>query len=225
MLARIKTKNGSYNSIVFVLIKKGWNSSVIVFNEKYNGLELFKMWKPKRNIFIYNTEEDADWVKGEKIEGYSWAIENISKRCFRTKINPAILDKCKELQATVYANEWFEIKNQIDIEGLMECSIGFHDSYVKNIYNEAGKQYILFDTTWDCEILFELEGNFDTNLFKDYGHIAIGNEYPLIMDSAMFFENGFIHWVDDESIKSSVNLDKTESHYFCAKNVKWKLII
>lgn len=226
MLAKVKTKNGFYNSIVFAIFNKGWKSEVIVFNQDYSALQLVKVWVPKRNIYIYNTEKDNDWIDKKKVAGYYWVLENITKKCFKTKINDtAIFDKCKALQATVEDSDWFNIKTQTDVDGLMEVSFGFHDSYVKDIYIESGKQYIIFDTTWGCEILFELDGNIETNLFKDFGHIAIDGDYPLIMDSSMFFENGLIHWVADESIQCSLDLDKSKSHYFCANSVKWKLII
>lgn len=225
MLARIKTKKGFYNSIVFALFKRGWNSSVIVFNQTYDAIELVKMWKPKRKVFIYNIEESDDWLKEKKVEGYPWVLENVSKRFFKPAINQNILDKCRALQATVESCDWFNINSKADVDGLMEVSIGFHDSYVKEIYIDSGKQYILFDTTWGCEILFELDGNVATNLFRDYGHIPIGDEYPLIFDSSMFCEDDLIYWVDDASIHSSLNLDKSKCHYFCAKKIKWKLII
>ncbi len=225
MIARISTKNGFYNSIVFAIYYKGWSSKVLIFNEDYTALKFVKIWIPKRNIYIYNADEEG-WISKGKIEGYEWVLKNISKKFFQTKINvSAIFDKCKTLQATVKDYEWFDIKNESDVKGLMYASVDFHDSYVKKIYKDGAKQYIHFDTTWGCEILFELDGNIETNLFEDYGHIVIDNVFFDIIDSTVFFENDLIYWVDDDSIKSISKIRESQAHYFCAKNVKWKLII
>lgn len=224
MIARINTKNGYYDSVVFAIFYKGWKSSALVFNKNYDAVEIVNIWKPKRNVYIYNTEKTGDWIITKKFEGYSWALENITKRFFKTVINQSILDKCKELQTAVNNCEWFDIKNQSDISGLMECATSFHDSYIKDIYTESQKQYILFDV-WDGEILFELDGKFETNLFKGYGNMLIDNEYIEIFDSAMFIEDGLIYWIEDETINNSSNINKSKLHYFCASNIKWKLII
>lgn len=230
MIARIKTDNGFYNSIVFAIFNDGWKSEVLVFNQDYTALQTVHIYTTKikihRNVFIYDTEKDAEWISKKKVEGYNWILKNVTKGFFKTKINDtSILDKCKALQATVEDCCWFELKNETDIDGLMYVAFGFHDSYVKDMYIESGKQFIHFDTTWGCEILFELDGNFETNLFKDYGHIAIGDDYPLIMDSSMFFENNLIYWVDCDGIQNTSAFEEYDFKYFCANRIKWKLII
>ena len=225
MIARIKTKNGFYDSIVFALFNKSWNSSVVVFNQNYDSLIFVKMWKPKRNVFIYNDVQDEDWIENEKVKGYKWVLENISRKLFRTEINQRILGKCQELQATVVQSDWFELKTKCDVEGLMSIAFGFHDAYVKDMYVESGKQYILFDTTWSCEILFELDGSVETNLIKDYGQIAIDGFFPTIFNSTIFFENNLIYWVEEPDCENSSDLVKSKLRYFCANQVKWKPII
>ncbi len=224
MIAKVRGENGFYNSIVFAVYKEGWSSEVLVFNEDYTALRFVKMWKPNRNIFIYNADNDG-FIKKKKIEGYELVLENVTKNFFKTKINDVILDRCKELQEKVENSEWFYINNKADVDGLMYASCNFHDSYVKTAYQDGGKHYIHFDTTWGCEILFELEGNVKTNLFEGYGHIVIDNEYLQIYDSAMFFQDDLIYWVDDCDITSSDEIQKQKAYYFCAEKVKWKLII
>lgn len=225
MIAKIRAINGLYNSLVFAIYNKGWKSEVLVFNEDYTALQFVKIWKPEMNVFIYSADE-TDWIVQGKLEGYYWVLENITKKFFKIKINePAIFDKCKALQTTVKDCEWFDIKNETDVKCLMNVSFDFHDSYIKNVYVDGAKQYIHFDTTWGCEILFELDGNIETNLFKNYGHILIDNDFPIIYDSTMFFENNLIYWVEDCSIGTISKIHETKAHYFCAKNVKWRLII
>ena len=231
MIARIKTENGFYDSTVFAILNDGWKKSkVLVFSQDFTALQTVDMYSIKKgyhvNVFVYNTEKGNNWVCDKKAEGYDWALKILAPKFSITQtVGSDILEKCRTLQATVKDFDWSEIKTEADIDGLMWASFGFHDSYVKDIYIRDGKQYILFDTTWDCEILFELDGNFETNLFKDYGHIAIGNDYPLISDSSMFFESNLIYWVDEDGIKSSSDFDKEDFRYFCANRVKWKLIV
>lgn len=224
MIAKVRAGIDFYDSVVFAIYKKGWKSEVLVFNQDYTALQFVKMWIPNRNVFIYDAEKDG-WIIKKKIEGYDWMLENITRKFFKTKINEAILDRCKGLQATVKEYEWFDIKNMTDIDGLMYAAVDFHDSYIKNIYTDGGRQYIHFDTTWDCEILFELDGNVETNLFQDYGHIVIDNKYFEILDSTMFFRDNLIYWVDDCSVTSSDEIQKYKAYYFCAEKVKWKLLI
>ena len=229
MIARIKTSDGFYDSIVFAIFNKGWKSEVIAFNRDYSALQKIRMYTTRthlhRKVFIYNTEKDKDWLEHEKYEGYNWILEKVTKKFCKVSINGALLDKCKELQARVKNFDWLEIKNNEDVDGLMSASFGFHDSYVKDMCEKSGKQYILFDTTWGCDILFELDGNIETNLMKDYGHIAIGDSFPTIFDSAMFLENDLVYWVDAESTQSCADLDKSLDHYFYASRVKWQLIV
>lgn len=224
MIAKIVTENGYYDSIVFAIINKGWASEALVFNRDFTALQFVKVWKPSRNVFIYNAGKDG-WVIKKKVEGYDWILENLKIGLFKRKIDESVLDKCKELQATIEERVWVEIKNEADIEDLMYASSGFHDSYVNNMYVDDGKQYISFDTTWGCDILFELDGNIETNLFESYGAITVDNKYLGIFDSAMFFQNNLVYWADDCSITSFEEIQKCKAHYFCAKHVKWKLII
>ncbi len=226
MIARIKTKTGFYDSVVFALAGKGWDLKVLVLNENYNKLEFIKIWGSKRNIFIYNSEECNDWIQKRKISGFDWVLKSISKKFFKFIINNDILDRCNTLQANIENCEQFEIKNKNDILGLMWCSCDFHDSYVKKMYMESGKQYIQFDTTWGCDIIFELDGDVKTNLFENYGRVTNEDgEYLEIFDSSMFFENGLIYWANDESVQSFSDLISSKCYYFSAKNVKWELII
>lgn len=227
MIARIRTENGFYNSIVFALFKKGWGRGreVLVFNEDYTALQLVNMWRPKINALIYNVEKDENWIIKKKVEGYDWIIENITRKFSKIIINDIDLSKCKELQATVEDNDWFEIKNEADIHGLIDVAHGFFNARVKDMYIESEKQYICFDTTWGYQILFELDGNAETNLLKGFGNIRIDNGSHIIFGATIFFENDLTYWVCDESVKNSVDLDKTRYHYFCANLIKWKIII
>lgn len=227
MIARIRTENGFYNSIVFAIFKNGLirGREVLVFNQDYTALQLVNMWRPQINALIYNIEKDENWIIKRKIEGYDWILQNVTKKFSKIIINDIDLNKCKELQSTVEDNDWFEIKNDADINGLIDVAQGFFNARVKNMYIESGRQYICFDTTWGYDILFELDGNVETNLIEGFGANRIDGELHIIFGSAIFFERDLTYWVCDESVKNGKNLDKTRHYYFCANRIKWKIII
>ncbi len=157
MIAKIRGKNGFYNSIVFAIYNKGWGSEVLVFNQESTALQFVKMWRPSRSVFIYNADKDG-WIIKKKVEGYDWILENVTRKFFMTKISDKILDKCKELQATVKDFEWFDINNKTDVDSILYAAFDFHDSYIKNMYIDGEKQYILFDTTWGVRYYLNLKG-------------------------------------------------------------------
>ena len=227
MIARIRTENGFYNSIVFAVFKKGWGRGreILVFNRDYTNLQLVNMWVPKINALIYNIEKGDNWVVKKKLEGYDWIIKNITRKFSKLIIKDVDLNKCKELQATVENTDWFEIKNEADVRGLMDVSHDFFNAWVKEVYIQSKQQHICFDTTWGYEIVFKLDGNVETNLYKGFGNVRTDKELNIIYGSTIFFENGLVYWVCDESVKTSKDLDKSKYYYFCANQIKWKIII
>lgn len=109
MIAKIRTENGIYNSIVFAIFNKGRESEAIVFNQDYTALQSVKFWSRKffsykRNIYIYNCEKDDAWVSNNKVEGYDWVLDNATNKFNKLVVNDAILDRCKEMQSTVRVN-------------------------------------------------------------------------------------------------------------------------
>lgn len=229
MKATIRTENGFYNSIVFAIVNRGWGrgNELLVFNQDYTALQFVNMSRPKINALIYNIEQDENWIikKKFKFEGYSWVLEKITKKFSKIILNDIDLNKCKALQATVENSDWFEIKNKADISGLIDVAHGFFNARVRNIYFKSDKEYISFDTTWGYDILFELDGNIETNLIKGFGATKIDNELHIIFNSTIFIENNSTYWVSDETVKSSMDLDKTRHYYFCANQIKWKIFI
>lgn len=232
MIAKIKTDNGIYDSIVFAILHNSWESKFVVFNQDFTHLQTINEFDRKngyivRNAFIYNSEKAVDWIDSKNTEGYKWVLNALDDNFNMQQLfDNGFIEKCKALQSAVKDCVWLDLKTETDIDGLMEAAFGFHDSYIKDMYTQSGKQYILFDTTWGCEILLELDGNAETNLFKGLGNTPVGDDlYPLILSSSMFFENGLTYWIDGGAKKSAVGLDKSQWYFFCASNVKWQLII
>ena len=221
MIARILTDDGWYDSIVFAIYYSRHYDEALVFDKTYSELTRVKMTQTDSNghthikVFIYD-ERVQDWVKRDEGEGYDWILS--------AQLNDDLLAKCKRLQEAVTTPDMFDLNDDDDIRGLMSAATGFHDSYVSDMYNADGKQYIEF-AAWGAKILFELEGNVETNLTIGYGHEWIDDEYPLIFDCSIFKENGRFCWVDWEEIKSFDQLFNPEykERCFIADKVKWRL--
>lgn len=220
MIARIRTKDGAYDSAVFAIYDHGSFAEVLVFDREARSLQRVRFTSKIRHgiridVFIFDTRTE-NWVKDGKNEGYDWLLGR--------EIDAEILAKCREIQSKIKVPSWFELQNQDDVEGLISATTGLHDAYVQKMYRRGGKLYIRF-SAWSCEVLFELTGDPETNLIKDYGHISIGNAYPLIDWTSVFFEDGKVCWTDWEGTKCFAELDKSEQGYFLAEKIRWKFTL
>ncbi len=173
-----------------------------------------------RKVFIYDIRVQ-NWVvrdgeEGYKEEGYEWILSagDLSN----------VMERCKGLQADVKYIEFFIPKDDDDIRGLLTAAEDFHDATVGDIYVKDGKLYILFNA-WSVDVLFELEGNVETNLIVGYGNMEIGDDYPIILCASMFKEGERYCWTDYEAVTSFEILarEKPDIAYFIADKVRWTL--
>ena len=216
-LARIREKNGFYDSAVFAIYDHKTYAEVLVFDKGERNLKRVPFTSIidhgiRIDVFIFDTKAE-NWVKTGKNEGYDWLLG-------RT-IDAEIIRRCAEIQANIHVPEWFELRNKDDVNGLISATTGLHDAYVKKIYKRGEKLYLHF-AAWSCEVLFELMGSPETNLFEGYGHMSIGDEYPLIDEASVFFEDGKVCWTDYENAHSFADRDKYKCAYFLAETIRWK---
>lgn len=226
MVAKIKTKTGTYTSIVFGFLRNKWKTKAIVLNEDYTALNIIKFWNPKRAVFVFDNDRTG-WVENGEFEGYDWIYDKLSTKLFKQKISYAeIIDRCKEMQEKVKDVEWRVIENNKDIDDLDAAAINFHDACVNKLFKENDKLIIEFDA-WDCRIVLELEGDIETNLYINCGNsVTADGFWDGIFCSKMFFENGFIYWVNvDDITKSEEIFEDDFNRYFKCKNVRWKIIV
>ena len=217
MIARIRAKNGSYDSVVFAIFDHETYTEALVFNQEMTALTRVPFTSHIRhglriNVFIFDTKEE-NWVKDGKNEGYDWLLGR--------DMDAKLLARCQEIQSKVHTPAWFELKNQQDVDNLISATTGLHDAYVKKIYKRGNKLFLRF-VGWSCEVLFELTGEPETNLIEGYGHMSIGDDYPLILDISVFFENGKVCWTDFEGAHSFAERDKYECAYVLADRIRWK---
>ncbi len=220
MIARVRTESGFYDSVVFAIFYNKNDSEAVVFDEGMTALKRVRFnsicgHSIRRDVFLFDTREES-WFRTEDKEGFDWLLGRA--------LDDTLLDRCKGLQAQVNTPEWLDLKTQEDVDGMCDATVGLHDGYVKKIYRIGDKLYIRF-TAWSCEVLFELTGSPETNLIVGYGHMSIGNEYPLIDDSSVFFENGKICWTDDFQVRSLADLKLSRPAYFLAEHIRWRLTL
>ncbi len=202
---------------------------IVYFDSNLGELKTYFCMNPKRQGFIVDASTQDDWIKlNNDVEGYSWILPYIKQEKDSFIIlNGYDIDKCKALQNSVLIPDWHEIKTTKDVESVMCASFGFHDSCVDTLEKSGDKMKIVFDNSgWGCNIEFELIGNPETNLVQNYGAGGLNelDYYDLIFCSSMFFENGFVYWVDDDKVNSTKDI-KSDYFYFKANRVRWKLII
>ncbi len=220
MIARIRAKDGAYDSAVFAVYNDKDDAGVLVLDRE--GLALQRVhWTSiidhyiRIDVFPFDVRSE-NWVKQGQNEGYAWVLGHENEE--------ETLRRCKKIQENIRAPEWFELKDQDDVEGLISATTGLHDAYVKKIYRRGKKLYLRF-SAWSCEVLFELTGNPETNLCEGYGNMEIGDEYPLIDEASVFFEDGKVCWTDYENAKSFADRDKYECAYFLAERIRWKFTL
>ncbi len=220
VIARIREKDGWYDSAVFAIYDHKNYAEVLVFDREGRELKCVPFTSSichciRIDVFIFDTRTE-NWVKKEKTEGYDWLLGH--------EDDDDALKRCKEIQANIHVPEWFDLKNEDDVEGLIDATAGLHDAYVKKIDRQGEKLYLRFGA-WSCEVLFELTGSPETNLCEGYGHMAIGNEYPLIDETSVFFEDGKVCWTDYANAHSFADRDKYECAYFLAERIRWKFTL
>ncbi len=231
MIAKIKTKNGVYSSVVFGVISGGRNIQAIIMNESNTALQIIDYWKSnmkgiERIVFEIDSDTDG-WIRTKNFEGYDWICQRLKGGWFKTKIDADdILDKCKEMQSKITDSEWHNVKTEKDIKDLDALALNFHDAAVEKIDGNEEKTVIEF-YIWSGRLIVELEGDVGTNLYVGCGQTAREDgRFDEIYESDMFFENGSFYWINAEGVKNSEEIYKhNDIVYFKAKNVRWKVVI
>jgi len=229
MIAKVKSQNRIYDTIIFAIINDSWNSKIIGFDENIERIQFIRYWEKdglflgtRRNVYVYDTKIlDNSWVNDEKISGFSWIINDkklMNKIKKEKTIDVEIMRKCHLLQSHIKTKEYQDICNEQDIENLLSVSLGFHDSYVESLNQSQDETVILMNTTWGCKIEFILKQVQFCNLEVEYGNLGE------IFDANIFIEGDHIYWVDDRSVSSSIEIGN-DFKYFSAKQVRWRLIV
>lgn len=236
----ITSENREYYSEIFAIFNDGWNCMVITYDSEASKFEFINFYEKtpslKRKVFIFDYS-DEDFVKIdtiklgnneilEKAEGYSWMLNDI--KLLNAIINgEEVEDSYKELgkkhNEKHEVQEWRYVKNQKDINDLLSCSFGFHDSYLTSIKfvnrvfkPERPSLEVVFEGCWGLTITLIIIGELDFHFnFDDSTSTAD------IYEANIFFENDKIYWTDC-SAKSFDEIDE-ECVYFSGKVMKWKM--
>ena len=238
MIAKIVTaEKREYFSTVFAIYANGWETAVIVFDDENYEFAFVKMYGHgrraiPRRVFILDCD-DKDFEKDKTIRinalqtiknvsGYDWLVndtELISAILKKQPVDSSVKERAKEFNRRITQNEWTWVKNEQDVENLMAVSWGFHDGTIDRILFDAQTESVtvIFSGCWAAKmtLIFQGEPMIHTPFGADYGYC--------IMDSTVFFEDGFVYWVDDDSIKSEKTLKEcSDVNYFRARSLKWK---
>lgn len=238
MIAKIVEKDKrEYYSTVFAICDNGWDISVIVFDNEKNKFSFVKMYKHTikgvtRSVFILDLNEQ-DFVQGrvikinsfkkiKNIKGYDWLMDNPT--LFLNIVNDKAVSeeycqKAIQLNENIVLTEWTLVKTKQDVENLMSVAWGFHDGIIeKVVFNaELDNLEVVFSGCWGSIITLSFQTDpavklsFDDQFIQD------------IMSSNIFFENGFVYWVDDDSVDCVQQIEENKDiQYLRARALSWK---
>ena len=237
MMAKIVDKDKrEYYSTVFAICENGFDTAVIVYDEEKYQFSFVKVYRYTkglvRGVFIIDCDE-KDFVKNRNIKissfktikhisGYDWLVENneLFINIFKNQqVDECYKKKAAEMNKGIVINEWTLVKNEQDVENLMEAAWGFHDGIIEKIIfnDEYDNAEVVFSGCWGSKVSLLFQFDIEIHFVK---YSIFSGE---IMDSNVFFESGFVYWVDDYSIKSEAELTKAkDSNYFKARALSWK---
>nr|WP_106779122.1 hypothetical protein [Lysinibacillus timonensis] len=129
--------------------------------------------------------------------------------------------------------EWFEIKNNKDIENLLQTFGGFHDSCLKELYMWT-ESYVDDNLSMspvpetNVRILFQRQYHNPSAielLFKDVAQFHIvpspDNYDSIIYDAKLILHKGLLYWANDYNWEPE-NSMLTETSWLSAKSIKWR---
>lgn len=240
MIAKVVDKEREYYSYVFAKFYSGFHETVVVYDDENEKFELLRVydtkWSIKRKVFIIDTDI-SNFISEREIRlsiktklkncyGYDWIINNkkLIKDIKHAKdVNAKYIDIAKQLNATIDKLEWHYVKNKKDADDLISASWGFHDSYlarisydIKDPDNVPSSIQILFNGCWECNIILE----FEVDVLVHFNRID--NNANFIFNGHIFFEDGYVYWVDEDV--NSLSEINNEYIYFRGRSLKWKMI-
>ena len=173
----------SYYTIALAFKYNGLNSKIVLFNPFTQNIQIKKLWVKNNNRRIrcaYIIEEIIEETYNNW-NGYKAIINDIkSKSLFgKIKFSDSSLELANELYSKIEITDWFECKNDNQLNSLKNVALDFHDSYIKKTKDLNNGKRILIDTTWDCfielkcidifkyDVLFDLSFEYysDSNLY------------------------------------------------------------
>lgn len=235
MIAKIVTKDKrEFYSTVFAYCDNGWDTAVVVFDDEKDEFLFVRMYRYTkgltRSVFIVDVDEEM-FVKGrtmpgkflkkiKNVAGYDWLLDDEKLFCdiiSNKSIDERYKNKARALNKEITISEWTLVRNKKDVESLMSAAWGFHDGVIGKIaYNAEDQVEVLISGCWGAEITLIFQG-------EPVIHFISGDFYEQLFSSNVFFEDGFVYWVDEDSIDSVAKLKKNATvSYFRSRALKWK---
>ena len=125
---------------------------------------------------------------------------------------------------------WIEVKDQQDIDKLMESYGFFQDSCLRDLYLSTrefvdDQRVMHFNNTLTASLLFQREFGSDAVLelkFEDIERLNFKpfeeKEHPVIYDATISKQNGLFYWADS----ANWEIDDTDSIWISGKKLFWR---
>lgn len=231
MYAIIKQGNGkAYTSMVFGHYEdkkkeegtNWWGQYFVVLNENKTALIKHYSFDYSRRpylhkMIVFTDGNQEDWNIDDET-GFG-ELKITDKQSLLDMVRDGTVSaELLKLDDAYSFDEYPEIKTNTDIENLMWASGGFHDAYIKDLKENNGSLYVLFDGIWGCNI----EMWFTGDVSYDTSSLNSEDVFPAWYGSTMILKDGFIYFVDEEGMKVE---DIGEGFcWFKARNIKYHII-
>ncbi len=169
MIARIRKKDIVYDSVVFAVSYKLRKSKIVVFDESYSKLIVIEYsYNSEIDVMFLNYDYSKYKINDENYKVY-WNDKNFFKLVENQNYSLEMLDEAKKLQSAINYQEWYEIKNEDDLKGLIFSVGDFHDACIIKILETNDYLEILIDTTWGSYVMLKcydvIENQLDLNYY------------------------------------------------------------
>lgn len=226
MIAKIKTADGTvYDTVVFAVIGKGTECSIIGFDEQMETLKVipcYRLIAPHRShlqlAFIEASKDN--WIKDGDVEGYDWIVSD-QKRFEHIRLGrllpPDFVARCKAMQDALNLPEWQEVTDEKSVKDMMSAACGFHDGCILAIESEGTFTTISIEV-WGRSVAHVKLENAE---LTDHCVVGLGNNWE-ITDPSVFFENGRVYWANARNIRCTDDFFDELCH-FSGTRMFWKI--
>ena len=240
MIVRVKIDEKAYFSHVFLKGVTNYRERYVVFNDELEKFELVCITKELNldNRCIYTFDYTYEnFIEKDSIEltnttltkciGYPWLINNvelIKAIEMGQDVPKEYIDFAKEIHKNMNPYRWHNVKNQDDLNELIEISGCFHDCYMKSFKGSFSNPTIL-NKQMKLQLDFDMYQNAYDLMIEFYDDVKITANLVWYNDrifaSSFLIHEGRIYWIEGgEDLRP---IDIKDFSYISANKLRWKL--
>lgn len=185
MIGKIRGENNIYDSVIFAIEYRGNKTRVIVFDETFTDLIIYKVWENFSTNVMITDFDCANWEIDTPSFKSLWGQRDIFTRILKQKYKANLLDEAKKINNKAIFPEWNAIENQEIADAFSFMLSDFHDCAPEVIKIEGNNCEILFNTYSGTYIHFKCKDVSKITLTIDSYYsegVIIVNDNKIIFD-------------------------------------------